>query len=177
MVDSKQLLVSRLREGSSEHFRALLLAALIVDKPTALPAGRQVASVLAFSGWQIRGSLTVRSTVSFFETTHPTATANSPLAQEAVADWAGEFTNQLLGRFKNKMLAYGLDFQVGIPVTIYGENLVEAGVATDTVASFQLRTSNHLVGLTLLGRLAAGVELFDEPSGKAAARPGVPIDL
>jgi CheY-specific phosphatase CheX len=176
MVDSKQILVSRLRESSSEHFRAILLAALIVDKPTALPAGRQIASVLAFSGWQIRGSLTVRSTVSFFENSHPTA-GNSPLAQEAVADWAGEFTNQLLGRFKNKILAHGLDFQVGIPVTILGENLVEVSVTTDSLASIQLRTSNHLVGVTLLGRLAPGVELFAEPSGKVAVKPGVPVAL
>ena len=177
MVDSKQLFVSRLRESSSEHFTALRLGVLIVDKPSAAPAGRQIASVLAFSGWQIRGSLTVRSTVSFFETTHPTAMGNSPLSQEAVADWAGEFTNQLLGRFKNKILAHGLDFQVGLPVTILGENLIEVSVTTDSVASIQLRTSNHLVGVTLLGRLAPGVELFAEPSGKAAVKPGVPVDL
>jgi hypothetical protein len=177
MADPKQLLVSRLRESSAEHFAALCLAARIVDKPTVLPAGRQIASVLAFSGWQVRGSLTVRSSVSFFENSHPTAIGNSPLAQDAVADWAGEFTNQLLGRFKNKMLAYGLDFQVGIPVTLYGENLIEVGIATDTVTSYQLRTSNHLVGVTLLGRLAPGVELFAEPAGKAAVKPGVPLDL
>ena len=176
-VDTKQLFVSRLRESTTEFFAGLSLPAAFVDRPGAGPAGRQIASVLGFSAWQIRGSLTVRSTVAFFEDTHPTAKGNSPIAQEAVVDWAGEFTNQLLGRFKNKMLAYGLDFQVGIPVTLYGENLIEVGIATDTVTSYQLRTSNHLVGVTLLGRLAPGVELFAEPAGKAAVKPGVPLDL
>ena len=178
IVDHKQLFVSRLRESTTEFFSGLCLSAAFVDRPGAGPAGRQIASVLGFSAWQIRGSLTVRSTVTFFEDTHPTAKGDSPIAQEAVVDWAGEFTNQLLGRFKNKMLSHGLDFQVGIPVTIYGENLTEVSVTTDgIVLQQQLRTGNHLLGLTLVGRLAPGVELFAEPSGKLAAKPGVPLDL
>lgn len=177
-MDHKQLFVSRLRESTTEFFTGLGLAAVFVDKPTAGPAGRQIASVLGFSAWQIRGSLTIRAAVSLFEDTHPTARGNTPIAQEAVVDWAGEFTNQLLGRFKNKMLAHGLDFQVGIPVTIYGDNLVEVSVASDGIVSHQqLRAGNHLLGITLVGRLASGVELFAEPSGKVAAKPGVPLDL
>jgi CheY-specific phosphatase CheX len=176
-VDNQEIMSAQLRESCKELFESIQVASRILDKRTAGAAGRQIASVLGFNGWQIRGSLTVRSTVGFFEDTHPVAKTSHPVGQDGVVDWAGEFTNQLLGRFKNKMLAYGLDFQVGVPVTIYGENLVEASVGAEGVVSYQFRTSSNMVSVTFVGRLMPGVELFAEPEGRTAAQPGKPIHL
>lgn len=38
-------------------------------------------------------------------------------------DWIGELTNQLVGRFKNKLVHYGCDLCLGVPSVIQGNNL------------------------------------------------------
>jgi CheY-specific phosphatase CheX len=177
MANHQQIMASRLRESTEELLESIAIAAWVVDRPTAGAAGRQIASVIGFNGKQARGSLTVRSTMDFFADTHPTAKTTRGVDPDAIVDWASEFSNQLLGRFKNKMLAHGLDFQVGLPVTICGENLIESSVGVDGVVSYQFRTSGHVLCVTFVGRLQADVELSAGPMGRIAARPGKPIDL
>lgn len=38
-------------------------------------------------------------------------------------DWLGELSNQLAGRWKNKMSRYGVSPQMGAPVTVTGEGI------------------------------------------------------
>lgn len=172
-VDIPRLFELRLGESSVEFFESLRLGAWAVQEGAApTPKGQELVSALGFAGPQVRGSLTVRSTQEFFIDTHPAARQKGSVAQDAIVDWASEFTNQLLGRFKNKMLAYGLDFQVTVPVTIFGENIVEATANRDVRITQGMRTASHIVWATLSAQLAPGVELYQAPVGKVALRPG-----
>ena len=158
MGDSRELFDARLAESCQEFFDSIKLPAWPVDQPRLSSAGRQIASVIAFGGWQIRGSLTVRGAVDLFQATHPVEGGKVKQSQAALVDWAGEVANQLLGRFKNKMLAHCLDFQVGVPSTIFGENMIEASGARNDLIARHFRTANDVLSIGLLARLAPGAE-------------------
>lgn len=69
---------------------------------------------LGFVGPTMRGAL-------LFEI--PVATARIAAGiddDDAVRDWVGEMTNQLLGRVKNRLLGHGLDFCLSTPMVISG---------------------------------------------------------
>jgi hypothetical protein len=56
------------------------------------------------------------------------ATTEQPLAQSdrvggEPRDWAGELTNQLIGRIKNKLAAHGTKVLVNIPVVVQGKHI------------------------------------------------------
>jgi chemotaxis protein CheX len=174
MVDSYKLLHQRLRESCDELFLSLGRNVTLMNVTQTQPAGdrRQIASVIGFSGWQIKGSLTVSSTGEFFAETRPVAGGGANPAPEVLADWAGELTNQLLGRLKNKMLAHGLDFQVGIPAMLFGECFVEVNQARPGFASLLFRTGSHHVRVSFTGELKPGVELLEEPEGRVAYPAG-----
>lgn len=42
------------------------------------------------------------------------------ITERVIADWMGELSNQLLGRTKNKMLRYGVAFQMSPPTAVSG---------------------------------------------------------
>src|SRR5690606_12189079 len=42
------------------------------------------------------------------------------ISERVIADWMGELSNQLLGRTKNKMLRYGVSFQMSPPTSVSG---------------------------------------------------------
>lgn len=52
---------------------------------------------------------------------------SKPLETSADRDWLGELTNQLMGRVKNRLLAYGVEVQPTTPVVLRGERLVPLG--------------------------------------------------
>jgi len=178
MVDTDKLFKLRLNESCIEAFESLQVAASAIDdRGPSKAIRREIACVLEFKGWQIQGSLTLRSTVEFFHDTYPTLKGQVQHPQSALLDWAGELTNQILGRFKSKMLAHGLDFQLGVPVTVVGENLPEVGARNDDAIGYQFRTSSGIVSIHLRGKPAPGVHLLDAPVGKMALGPGRRLDM
>ncbi len=41
----------------------------------------------------------------------------------SASDWAGELSNQLLGRFKNKLLGYGVVLEMSTPIAMSGREI------------------------------------------------------
>ncbi len=175
-MESQQIIEARMRESCEDLLRSIGLTASLENRAGAsIMVGSQIAAVVAFNGAQMRGSVTTRSNVGFFAATRPIA-PKGRADIEAMVDWAGEITNQLLGRFKNKMLAYGLDLQVGLPVTISGENLIETSAGTEGVVTYHFKAGDHRINVTLVGRLMPGASL-DILSGKFVVPAGQPLDL
>lgn len=56
--------------------------------------------------------------------TYPEFAADSIMAvsEEALEDWVSELANQLVGRFKNKMISYGCTLKIGLPAMYYDES-------------------------------------------------------
>jgi CheY-specific phosphatase CheX len=94
-----------------------------------LPAGdpppdraNLLASCIGLSGSTVRGALVVVARPTFFKATYPSE-LGVPRNEDDVADWAGEVANQLLGRIKNRLSTYGLDFTTSTPTVVRGDRL------------------------------------------------------
>jgi CheY-specific phosphatase CheX len=81
-----------------------------------------LASCIGLSGTLVRGALAVVAQRAFFKVTYP-AELGVPSGEDDVADWAGEVSNQLLGRIKNRLASYGLDFTASTPTVVRGDRL------------------------------------------------------
>jgi CheY-specific phosphatase CheX len=101
---------------NGEAFDELAGAASIEDRENLL------ASAIGLSGSTVRGALVVVARPSFFKLTYPSE-LGVPRSDDDVADWGGEVANQLLGRIKNRLSTYGLDFTTSTPTVVRGDRL------------------------------------------------------
>jgi hypothetical protein len=83
------------------------------------------AAVVGFGDLEFSGSAILLATV-------PNAKALSESAPLNPTDWLGELGNQVVGRLKNKLAAYGVLPQLGSPVTIRGKHLDFSSVGGKT---------------------------------------------
>jgi CheY-specific phosphatase CheX len=81
-----------------------------------------LAACIGLSGSTVRGALVVVARPTFFTLTYPSE-LGVPRSDDDVADWAGEVANQLLGRIKNRLSTYGLDFTTSTPTVVRGDRL------------------------------------------------------
>ena len=82
-----------------------------------------VASVLGYSGDQMKGSLVVTCEKIFLEKSHPNLSIGMPVTDPDLLDWIGELTNQMLGRIKNKLAGSGVKFTMSTPTTVSGKSM------------------------------------------------------
>jgi CheY-specific phosphatase CheX len=75
--------------------------------------GHEVVAVIGYAADEVRGGMALGISKKLAEMTMPTP--DTPLY-----DWAGELANQILGRVRNKMLAYQIDVQISTPVVLHG---------------------------------------------------------
>jgi chemotaxis protein CheX len=80
-----------------------------------------LAASIGLSGQSVRGAMVVVARPAFFFSTYPVE-LGSPGTSE-VFDWAGEVANQLLGRLKNRLGRYGVDFSLSTPTVVRGDRL------------------------------------------------------
>lgn len=92
------------------------------------------AAVVGFGDVKFRGTAVILAT----ESTAKMLAVSTPLNPE---DWLGELGNQLVGRLKNKLAAYGVLPQMGAPVTVCGRHLGFSAVGCET-ASWSVRWSS-----------------------------------
>lgn len=87
------------------------------------PMAEGVIAFIGFSGEAISGSLALVMPESLVSRTHPMNGRIVGDARAALHDWAGEISNQVLGSFKNRLLAHGVVLQLSTPITLEGRHL------------------------------------------------------
>jgi chemotaxis protein CheX len=88
--------------------------------------GDAIAAVIGYVAENdLRGALAVIASPAAVVASRPEAIrALVPVpAEEEVRDWAGELSNQLLGRLKNQLLKRGIIFELATPITIFASEL------------------------------------------------------
>ena len=92
-----------------------------------------VGAVIGFDGPQIRGSLMLICTFQGAARSRPArlggaAQLSSGVSRDwiLVRDWTGELANQLVGRVKNRLLVFGIGFQIATPMALSGRGLALA---------------------------------------------------
>jgi hypothetical protein len=80
-------------------------------KVAVVPGDFSCAAAVGFTGANMRGSLLIAVPGEISKRT-------CPLPSHAYRAWVAELSNQLLGRVKSKLLSYGVELHVTIPVNI-----------------------------------------------------------
>lgn len=116
-------------EHNSEVMRELLTSCAfelfadygVVLEPATAPASpSEMVAVIGFTSDEMRGTLAISARVDFFARTN---VISSDPNEEQIRDWAGELGNQLMGRIKNRLLAYNLVLAMGTPMVIIGMSM------------------------------------------------------
>jgi chemotaxis protein CheX len=113
-MNRDDLLRERLTEKARELFSAYGVTCTEVTERT---DEDQLCAVLGFTGDTLRGSVVVVATAAAL-------TASNPIAGGSPSAWVSELTNQLVGRFKNDLLRYGVDVMMSIPVVLTAKRIV-----------------------------------------------------
>ena len=74
-------------------------------------------AVIGFSGDGLGGALGLAVSHALMKIAQGMAT------DKMADDWLGELTNQLLGRLKNGLLAYGVSYTLALPMVLHGLNI------------------------------------------------------
>lgn len=80
-----------------------------------------LAAAVGFAGPSLNGTLAVAVPRRLLDSLYPLQNEHGVLI--AHGDWIGELGNQLLGRVKNKLVAYGVDMRLGTPAVVEGRDL------------------------------------------------------
>jgi chemotaxis protein CheX len=139
-------------------------AALVDARPA--PSHTHVSStfaVIGFAGKQMRGSLVLFAYPGVLRASYPTP---GEVSEEDLLGWAGELSNQLLGRIKNKLLTRGITIDLSTPTAMTGHGM---RFATALPTSQLLERTFGYAGEPVLVRLEAraseGVELMAPDPG------------
>ncbi len=80
-------------------------------------------SLTAFCGFgsvDFRGSITVFGSTELFARLHPLPGTVTP---RDLVDWACEFVNQTVGRYRNRLLAHNISLALGVPQSALAEKV------------------------------------------------------
>jgi CheY-specific phosphatase CheX len=134
----------------------------IVDDEADSAVGEHVllGSIIGFRGKGVRGGLAFVAPVELI-----TAILPVPLkdGEGQLRDWSAEIANQLVGRFKNKLSARSVDFDVGMPVCFTGKSIRFVFLPNAEGTSLSFHTPSSQVRVHLDCSLAS--ELVDGEVG------------
>jgi hypothetical protein len=172
---NEPLLRKHLLECAREIF-----AAYSVSFGDELPEGEtsesregKLAAVIGFTGDSMRGALAFVASEHLLGTLYPIPSQQPSEAE--VADWAGEFVNQLLGRLRNRLLPRGIEIHVSMPKVMAAAALRLTGTATAQACNlrFYAGPERSQVEIWFDALIAPGVDLASiVPSAPEPAKEG-----
>lgn len=144
-----------------------------------------VGGLVGFEGPQIRGNLMLICTFQVAARTRPTKVGASMALSAGVArdwilirDWTGELANQLAGRVKNRLLVFGITFQIAPPVALSGRGLSLALQNPTASRTFAFGSGDGCVRILIdLATEPALASSMPPPGVEEAAREGDVIEF
>lgn len=92
--------------------------------------------------------------------------------EEKLEDWLSELANQLLGRFKNKMLNFGCALQIGLPEMIYDAHGVKLPVTNHDAYRYFFEVDKESVECSLYLQLFNKNLTLSQQQPESAASEG-----
>jgi CheY-specific phosphatase CheX len=135
-----------------------------------------ILAIIGFGGAQMRGSLVLSANCGMLRTSFPVKQApgaGEGPCPEHLQDWAGELANQLLGRFKYRLLGHGITLQLGTPTTVSGLELrVRSCGGQPQSKPLWLYSGDDWLVVRLDAIVAPEVTLSESPDSGSAAAEG-----
>jgi hypothetical protein len=130
------------------------------------PAGESIAAFCGFGNNELRGSFTLLGPSKLFAWLHPMSPTASP---RDLTDWACELANQSVGRFRNRMFAYGVRLAPSLPQSALAEQLL----LSSSLQPSRTPIAFSIEGMALEGwfdvDMQPGFQLAENPSEEEAA--------
>ena len=86
-----------------------------------------IACAVGFTSPTLRGNLTLTADRRSLSDTRPAELRQGEPTLNELCDWIGELGNQILGRFKNRLIASGNVVELGTPAVICGFQIKRGG--------------------------------------------------
>lgn len=126
------------------------------------PHSIELAGIIGLTAESLRGTLVLGTTESILKETDDRADGR---------DWIGELANQLLGRLKNRLFAYGVEIAMSTPVSLRGHNLALTSSSEDTWF-YAFQSSAGLVCVWFDLELEPGYTMFKAEEAEESAVEG-----
>jgi hypothetical protein len=97
----------------------------------------------------LRGKLVIVAQPDFFRSSYPAEIAASGISEDDLADWASEVANQLLGRIKNILSGYAVNFSMSIPAVVGGDRVRLLCRDRGSCIEYSVRVDGHPFDLLL----------------------------
>jgi hypothetical protein len=107
--------------------------------------GRCVLGTIGFGGPHMRGSIALLAPIQVWERSVPAELGPPPVSEMLLADFVGELCNLLSGRFRHRLLRFGVEALFSTPTAIGGTNIEMPRVLAASSAWYELSTSVGLV--------------------------------
>jgi hypothetical protein len=134
-------------------------------------SGTLASSIGLGSADGLRGKLVMIAQPDFFRSVYPPGIGEGEISPTALADWASELANQLLGRIKNLLGAHGVDFALSIPTVIGGDRINLLGRDRPSCVEYAVRIDGHRLDLLLEMDRAGDREILSGDSEAVVAAP------
>lgn len=163
-------------EQTLAQFAATDVALTPVAHPGTQPAQAELAGMVGFTSESMRGTVMIASTFSLFARSRPAALRDQPVSAYVardwlyLRDWASELTNQLVGRIKNRLVAFGVSLRVSTPTALSGSALAFATPSSKRTKPLVFTSGSDELWVFFDAIIEPELEL--SPQGEAAAEEG-----
>lgn len=143
----RELVASTLSELLAAYdVEAELLDGQTKSEEEAISPGSEpgIAGVIGFTADAMRGSMVVYGYRKVLG-----AMGQTDGSDLALRDWAGEVSNQMLGRLKNKLLAYGVVLSMSTPVVVVGFRLDVSALSGASRIACSAKTPHGVIRVSL----------------------------
>jgi chemotaxis protein CheX len=139
---------------------------LLLGEPPKDTPGDIVAAFIGFGSDDVRGSFTLLGQPRVFARLHPVPALGN---NRDLADWARELANQVVGRFKNRVLACGLSIAIGSPQSMIAEQVRMKKTQKDLRTPLIIRMEDMTLECWLELDVREGFALADKPGSPTEA--------
>jgi chemotaxis protein CheX len=174
MLRHERLLLSRiLLDASQQLMMAEGRSWEVLDDVVGPPGlSGTLASSIGFGSTDgLRGKLVIIAQPDFFRSVYPSDLGQGGVTPDALADWAAELANQLVGRIKNLLGPHGVNFALSIPTVIGGDRINLLGRDRPSCVEQVVRVGGHRVDLLLEIDRAGHESILSGDGAAMAAAP------
>ena len=124
-------------------------------------SGEVYAATIGFTHTAFRGALIITLCRDLVVKSLPSQISSPAPGHELTGDWAGELSNQLLGRIKKKLIAYGVGISLSTPVVFRGTGLCNFPQPAVVSRSHCFSSAAGPLEVVFQARADAGFELVE----------------
>jgi CheY-specific phosphatase CheX len=136
------------------------------------PRDHDLSAAIGFTAPEVHGAIVMTTRKDIVARAWPEELRHCAPREHDVCDWAGELLNQLLGRAKNALAAFGLVLDQATPTVVTGWQLHRVPASTHVARRYAFTAAGGLVFIYFDAVLADGFALGESDDKLRSAAEG-----